>query len=356
MLVSIALAVIEVVVVSQRLAAQAPAAEVPVEASLLDWTAPSSCPSRTIVEAEIERILGRRPEGGPFATVTIVVRGGRHTAELGVGSAPSRRRRIEASSCEALVRATALIVALEIDPDALSVEVADAPPRVQSPASEPPSVPTPIELEGGVDLSRVVPADPARALGSPFAPWRERGPHEPDVRFLVGVAPIFDAGAMPDLAPGVWLGATLRLGGLLEIGLEGRFLPEQRARLAPRPQVGADVTMLAGRLRVGAGFVLARVDVVTLEAAPLAALELGSVSAAPFGLMTPLSGAALWWALDLGLELRAFFFEALGVFVRGEAQIALRRSSFLIEGYTTPVFRASEAGFVGVLGVMFRTS
>jgi hypothetical protein len=316
------------------------------------WTAPDTCPSRAVFEAEIERILGRRPAGGPFADITITSRTGRHAAVLLFGPAgpTQRRRRIEGASCEAILRAAALIVALEIDPDALSLDVEEAPEP--TPAPEPSFA----ELEGQVDPSRALRLDPALALASPFAPGVSRTPPEPIVRFLGGAALALDAGAMPDLAAGVWIGAGLRLAGFFEIGLEGRFLPEQRARLAPRPQVGADVSMLAGRIRLGAGFVVLEDRAVAFELAPLIAVELGAVSANAVGLMTPLGSSSLWWAVDVGMELRAFFFDALGVFVRGEAQITLRRAAFFVEGYTTPVFRASDAGFVGLVGVLFRTS
>lgn len=322
------------------------------EAPVVGWTAPDTCPSRAVFEAEIERILGRRPAGGPFADITVTSRGGRHAAVLlfGPSGSAQRRRRIEGASCEAIVRAAALIVALEIDPDALSLDVEE------EPEPEPAPEPRFAELEGQVDPSRALVPDPARDLASPFAPGASRTPPEPVVRFLGGAGLVLDGGAMPGLAPGVWIGAGLRLGGLFEIGLEGRFLPEQRARLAPRPQVGADIAMLAGRLRLGVGFVVLEDHVVTFELAPHAALELGAVSANAVGLMTPLSSSSLWWALDVGMELRAFFFDAIGIFVRGEAQITLRRAAFFVEGYTTPVFRASDAGFVGIAGVLFRTS
>lgn len=320
------------------------------DAPLLQWTAPDACPSRSVVEAEIERILGRRPDGGPFAEVTVSVRGDRHVAVLALP--PSRRRRIEGSSCEALVRAAALILALEIDPEALSLDAPEPAPSPR-PAPEPPE---PAELSGEVDPARARGPDPARALASPFAPGATRGPTEPPFRFAGGAGVVLDAGAMPGLAPGLWVGATARVAGLLELGLELRFLPDQRARLAPRPQVGADISMLAGRVRLGVGLVVGRIDVVTLEVAPLAALELGSVSATAVGLMDPLSSSSLWWSVDVGLELRAFFLDAIGIFARGELGITLRRSGFFVEGYSTPVFRAADTGFVGVLGVLLRSS
>lgn len=316
---------------------------------LLEWQAPEVCPSRAVVEAEIERILGRRPAGGPYAGVTVTARVGRVSALLLLEG--GGRRRIEAASCEALLRAVALILALHIDPDALSLDAPEPPPE---PAPPPPEPPVP-ELEGPVDLQRARHPDPARELGSPFAPGVSRDPREPDARFLGGAALSLDLGAMPDTSPGIWLGASARLGGLLEVGLEARYQPEQRASLAPRPQVGAEVTLVAGRLRLGAAVVVARLPVV-LELVPVAAIELGSVSARAVGLMTPLAGASLWWALDVGLEARAFFLDALGLFLRGELQVALRRSSFLVEGYETPVFRAADVGFVGLVGALLRTS
>ncbi|MFO0713878.1 MAG: hypothetical protein U0353_28745 [Sandaracinus sp.] len=334
------------VVACLALALPAQAQDSPADVPLVAWEAPPTCPSRAVFEAEVERILGRRPSGGPYADITVVAHGARHTAVLVLGA---RRRRIEGASCEAIVRASALIVALEIDPDALSIGDEPEPPP---PPPEPPLA----ELEGGVELDRAVGPDPARRLASPFPPGSTRGPTEPPFRFLGGAGLALDSGAMPGLAPGVWLGASGRVAGLLELGLEVRILPEQRARLAPRPQVGADVSLVAGRVRVGLGIVVARLGVASFEVAPLVALELGSVSGTAVGLMTPLSASSLWLAADAGMELRAFFWDALGVFVRGELEITLKRSSFVVEGYSTPVFRADDAGFVGIAGILLRTS
>lgn len=326
------------------------------EAPLAAWSAPPSCPSRAVLEAEVERVLGRRPAGGPFGEVRVTQRGGRFRAALSLSG--SGERRIEAASCEALVRAVALVLALHIDPDALSFEGggtlgeglgAAAPAATEAPA------PWLAELDGSaVDPTRAQPDEPARELGSPFAA-EPAEPREPDARFLGGAGLALDVGAMPGLSPGVWIGAAARL-GWVEVGLEGRFHPEQRATLAPRPQVGAEVTLLAGRVRLGAALRVARIDVVTLELVPLVSMELGSVSARGVGLMTPLSGASLWWALQVGLEARAFFLDAIGLFVRGELEVALRRSSFLVEGYPTPVFRAADAGFVALVGLVLRTT
>ncbi|MFN7701800.1 MAG: hypothetical protein ACK6CU_15870 [Deltaproteobacteria bacterium] len=41
---------------------------------------------------------------------------------------------------------------------------------------------------------------------------------------------------------------------------------------------------------------------------------------------------------------------------RGGLEITLRCGGFFVEGYTTPIFRAVDAGFVGVAGLLLRSS
>jgi hypothetical protein len=339
-----ALAGLAVAAGAGRLAAQ--------ETPLVRWAGPPGCATGAGFEAEVERILGRRPAGGPFGEVRVVERGGGLGGTLSLGG---RARRIDAATCDALERAMALVLALHVDPDALSLgATVEAPEQPREPSPPEPAAWL-AELDGSaVDPARARPEERDAPLGSPFAP-EARDPSEPDARFLGGGGLALDLGAMPGLSPGVWIGAAARI-GWIEIGLEGRFHPEQRATLAPRPQVGAEVTLLAGRVRLGAALRVARFDVVSLELVPLASLELGSVSARAVGLMTPLSGTSLWWALQAGLEARAFLLDFIGVFVRAELEVALRRSSFLVEGYSTPVFRAADAGLVVLVGLLLRTS
>jgi hypothetical protein len=203
-----------------------------------------------------------------------------------------------------------------------------------------------------VDSARARASDPDHPLDSPW-PASTSEP-EPPARFLGAAGLALDVGAMPGLAPGAWVGAAARL-AWVEVGLEGRFHPERRASLAPRPEVGAEVTLLAGRVRLGAVVSLLRTRDVELELAPLVALELGAVSARGVGLMSPLAGSALWWAGLLALEARAFFFEHVGMVLRAELEVPLRRSSFLVEGYDTPVFRAADVGLVALVGLVLRT-
>lgn len=343
---------------------------------LLTWTAPAPCPPVDVVETEIERLVGRRPEAGPLATVVVRARRGVLSALLTLGA---QRRRIDASTCEALVRAVALVIALHVDPDAplggpssvqrdatsneATTRVASgpdplltgAPPEPLSRDDAPPAPPLrddapPLldELDrGSLGCAEPIGADPEAPLSSPSPPLRH-----PEGSFLAGFAATVDVGSMPEVSMGVWLGAAARLGPHFEVGLEGRFQPEQRAWLAPRPTIGAEVTFVAGRFRLGIAWSSNRAP--RIEFVPIAALELGAMSARAVGLLRGLSGTGLWWALDVGFEARVFFLDALGVFARSELQIALQRSSFVVEGYATPVFRAADAGVVVLAGLVLQ--
>jgi hypothetical protein len=111
-----------------------------------EWTAPDSCPSVRALEAEIDQLLG-----GPArerVRENLVVRAAvEHAAQWSVtlettSPASTGHRTIEAATCQALANASALIVALMIDPDAVAAHSAQAKPEPPpSPAPAPPPLP-----------------------------------------------------------------------------------------------------------------------------------------------------------------------------------------------------------------------
>ena len=116
------------------------------------WQAPSGCPSRDDLRAEIARLLGgdiRVPQDGDIKARAVVAHG--QTWSLAIETELAGRpgqRSIEAASCQDLADATALIIALMIDPDAVAAHATPpkpmpAPPSVQAgpaPARQPRSV------------------------------------------------------------------------------------------------------------------------------------------------------------------------------------------------------------------------
>jgi hypothetical protein len=90
----------------------------------LSWAAPEGCPSEEAVLAEVSRLLG--PAEGPRHSVRASVkvtaeRRGGFRARLSLETGAGRRERaLEGPSCEAIGRATALILAFLVDPQAAS--------------------------------------------------------------------------------------------------------------------------------------------------------------------------------------------------------------------------------------------
>jgi hypothetical protein len=117
----------------------------------LEWEAPESCPSSTDLRASIRQLLGATP--GPYANTNVSVRAtaseegsGRWLGTLETRSGPNTgKRTLRAESCKAVAGATALIIALMIDPDAVVAHQAQAsqtpPAKANSKIKEPADIP-----------------------------------------------------------------------------------------------------------------------------------------------------------------------------------------------------------------------
>src|SRR6185436_2212514 len=90
----------------------------------LVWEAPSTCPSEVRLRADIEQILHGPIELRPGerlvvrADVTPARDGGWHVALETDNGRRTAKRSLDAASCEELANATALLVAILIDPEA----------------------------------------------------------------------------------------------------------------------------------------------------------------------------------------------------------------------------------------------
>ena len=114
------------------------------------WAAPGECPTEKRVRADIDNLLGG-PAGRRLRARLEVEASVKH-AELWrvtldtVSAGTTGHRSIEASTCEGLANATALIVALMIDPDAVAARSnkpkPPEPPPVASPAQPGSAPPT----------------------------------------------------------------------------------------------------------------------------------------------------------------------------------------------------------------------
>ena len=118
-----------------------PTNAVPVD---LSWDAPSECPGHDAVIGEIARILGssRGPRPHVSAQAAVSRAGGAWHAELDVATPDSQSHRsFDADTCDVLVSAAALIVAVAVD--ARLALGASPPPLTPPPAAPPPPTPPP---------------------------------------------------------------------------------------------------------------------------------------------------------------------------------------------------------------------
>jgi hypothetical protein len=111
----------------------------------LEWRAPEDCPSSDAVRAEVARLLGSsRREASVQATADVSQPApGRWSVAIQLEGSVQGSRSLSAASCESLGRATALIIALAIDPEAVSSVQEAAPPPPAPPPSKPKPEPEP---------------------------------------------------------------------------------------------------------------------------------------------------------------------------------------------------------------------
>jgi hypothetical protein len=141
----------------------------------LEWNAPAECPSKEAVLEDAARVLSEPPEAASHvlvhADVTRDERGQWH-ATLGVDSDDAHSDRVlDAETCQALAKATALILAIAVE---------------------------------GRDEARSVPASAARPSSAPRS--RVSVPFESRSQVVVLGSGVVDWGLLPAAAPGAELG------------------------------------------------------------------------------------------------------------------------------------------------------
>lgn len=298
----------------------------------LRWSAPSGCPGGDKVLSEIDRLLGERGARPPkpiqaTATVAQDEHGGFRVHLETQGDGEARVREVRGASCAAIADATALILALMIDPAA----VAERDPAAPAPPPAPPRRPPPPAPPASPPRApRPAPRAAAVPLSFRFAAW-------------VGG----DVGSLPGVALGLGGTAALVYGPLrFELGVAG--WPDRASSLASRPAAGGDVSLVAGKS--GACFLF---PVARFEIAPCTAFELGRIHAAGFGVSTPSEGSALWSALHAGALATWFPIERIGLSLRLDAVFPFSRPRFVLEN-VGPVHQASPVAGRAAFGVELR--
>lgn len=342
----------------------------------LKWKAPEGCPDTGAVEAEVVRLLGGS-RARPARTIDVsaaVSRDDRGSWRVRLetpGDGGPRVRQLTGASCKALADATALILALMIDPDAVTAappaSITTPPPSTATPSLPAPSVPPstpPLPPSESVESSvpsggpspavTTSPAAAASPTGTPspapvaplaaaapspapppFPPARSAPtrslvsppPAPPtDVSFHLGAWVGADAGTLPGVSAGFGASAALVIGPQrIEVGFAAR--PATRASLPQRPASGGDVDLIAGWAGT-CRYLLRR----PIALGPCVAVEVGRMRAAAFGVTTPGEAEEPWAAASAGGILVWSPLSRLGFVFRIDAAVPIVRHTFVIEG------------------------
>jgi hypothetical protein len=237
--------------------ARASEAAVPVA---LQWVAPDECPGAEYVEREVERLLGDDSAGdGPYLQARAEVQQEEprlwHVELRTTGPQGAGLRLVTAESCRALADATALILALAVEPERAGGSRSAKRPAEQAPA--------PASTENAAAPPKPAPLPPAI---SPRA-----------VHFAADASGVLDIGTLPRAAPGMAVRLEASPGRLPSLRLEigaGLFRNEATTSPAARSgtfslrtfDAGACIVKSAERLEIGA---CADVEVAWLSASGL---------------------------------------------------------------------------------------
>lgn len=177
-------------------AAQAHAHE---RALQLEWTAPASCPARDDVLARVDELL----ESSPAPDRTVSARGHvteaagrpRYRLDLVVMGNEANRRSLSGDDCAHLADAAALILALALDPEALT-------------RGEPAPAPTDAGLAPPIEAAP--PKPPPPRIDAPVAATPTAHPRSP-LGLSASARMVLDVGSLPRATSGI--GAVLTLTG-----------------------------------------------------------------------------------------------------------------------------------------------
>jgi hypothetical protein len=318
-------------------AGAAPARAQPAPRVALRWVAPEGCPPADRVTSEVDRLLGDQGARLPApleVAASVTEAGGSFRVRLETpGASGPRVRELKAASCAALADATALIIAMMIDPAAVT-----APPLPPSPPLAPAPAPAPAPLL----LPVPVPAPSPRPAPPQSPPLRRS--------FHVLAWTLLDTGTLPGVAFAVGGAAALTLGPVrLELG--AGVWPDRAATLAQRPTAGGNVSLVAG----SAGLCYGLLRPGPFDLAPCAAFELGRLHAAGFGVSSPGEGSALWTAVKAGGLFAWAPVQRFAVLVRLDAAVPTARPSFVLEGVASgAVYRPGPVAGRASLGAEIR--
>jgi hypothetical protein len=298
-----------------------PAAPVPVD---LAWEAPSGCPDATRILGEIARLLAST-EPGPHRKRVRASAQPRRTAEGGWrlqlvvrdDSGGTAKRTLASRSCTAIADATALIVAIAIDP---TIQVSAAP----ADAAPEPAPPVPAGSR------------PAPSMAAELSVEKPAPTPASRTRFAAGVFGMGRQGVLPGVAAGA---------GFSLAGLVGRWRLDLSAGYVLPKDVYAASTPAAGARLWQWWLALAPCRVPqrrSLEFPLCAGIEGGALHGRGIGAaVAPTDGRQPWLALTASAGTVWLVGEDLGIFVSAAAVLAVLRPAFDLGSepvHRTPVF------------------
>jgi hypothetical protein len=247
----------------------------------------------------------------------------------GEGRAVKRTLRTRADDCFELATSMALVVAVAVDPTALSGSVApEATPEPPEPTSPPPAAPKA--------------SAPAASAPTPASPRKSESPEGSGSRLRFELAGLWTAGVVPARAVGVRAGVGLDFGAWSVRG-EGGFVS---AGSRENPGGAGEVSAFAV-----AGALAACVDPVGADAFGLDLCAVGSVGVLRSTAKDVMRAAPVSTVLsNVGPRVApvVMLSQVLGLGIAAEAPIALSRAHLYIEdaGVRNEVWAQPRVGFI----------
>ena len=342
---------VAIVVAIATLGVLAQAGEAPPIA--LQWMAPpEECPDAAYVYGEIARLLGgeaRATDSKVTAKAKIVhVKDGLWRVTLTTkttpseGGAPSEgSRTVEAESCRSLTDATALILALTINPERVAATAASSSSSSGSPLGSSsalgsslvaaPSAPSASTSVVASAPSATIVATPADSVSPPISSasaspsTTANGGPDALASFVFGGA--LDTGTLPFVALG--LGATNEARvDRLRLQAIGFWSPKRRATLANRPTAGGDFDLYSLGARVGVSLLD---PALSFELAPTLSLAWSRIRASGFGVDRPNDASIDSVALGPGGYAALRLTKPVFLRLQVEALFPLRRPDFVLD-------------------------
>jgi len=295
----------------------------------LTWTAPAECPTQARLEAQVADLLGGPTEAASHVRASARAWRGEDAiwhVEIHTQTGPATgERRVDGESCQAIADATALILAVAVDPEAVAARAAPETVR-ETPRWDPTDVPSPVVVMPGpvVEAAPPLPAIPAPT--SPDVPLPLHGA-------IMAIAGL-DAGTLPRTA--TWFGAGVT-GSRGSLRLEARAIlfSEQTTYLRTPSSAGGDFDLTAAGLTLCQAV---RMRSPTLDLC--GGLEAGLFRARGFGVTDPSKADPLWLSITPGVVGTWPLGSALSLRLEASGGIPLKRPGFDLDPYGQ-VHRAS---------------